>query len=77
MSRIQEIENRLKAATPGYWDCDGFADGDVVNLALFEGSNQGRVIAEGITTHGDADFLRYAPSDVAYLLAEIRKQVEE
>ena len=73
-SRINEIEYRLNAATRAPWDCDGLADGDHVHLSIFEGSNQGRVIAEGITRHSDADLLLNAPADIAYLLSVIKEQ---
>jgi hypothetical protein len=73
-ARLDAIQARLDEATPTPWDCDGFADGDIVNLSLYEGTNQGRVIAEGITRHGDADLLRYAPYDIGFLLVLARKQ---
>ena len=71
---LAEIEARAGRATQGPWECDGFADGNVVSLALFEGTNQGRVIANSINTHADADFLLNARTDVPYLLALVRKQ---
>ena len=73
-SRINEIQYRLDAATRTPWDCDGFADGDHVNLGIYEGSNQGRVIADHITRQGDAALLLNAPTDIAYLLSVIKKQ---
>jgi hypothetical protein len=74
LPELEAIQSRLDAATPAPWDCDGFADGDVVNLSLYEGTNEGRIIAEGITRYGDADLLRYAQTDVAFLLNLVRKQ---
>lgn len=71
MKKLDEMRARLAAATPWPWDCDGFADGDVVNLSIYEGTNQGRVIAADITTHGDADLLRYAPTDMGKLISAI------
>lgn len=71
-SRINEIEYRLNAATQGPWDCDGFAEGDHVHLSIFEGSNQGRVVADGITRREDADFLLNAPGDIEFLLNQLK-----
>jgi len=71
---LAEIEWRARRATQGPWECDGFADGNVVSLALFEGTNQGRVIANSIETHADADFLLNARTDIDTLLALVREQ---
>lgn len=74
--RIEEIKARLEAATPTPWECDGFADSGHVNLSLYEGTNQGRVIASDITRNEDADLLFNAPTDIAFLLTELERAKE-
>jgi hypothetical protein len=74
MSRIDEIRKRLDAATPGPW----------VHATPWKGVRH--VTQEGprcdwITCHGfqgtnrveDGDFIANAPSDLAFLLAEVER----
>lgn len=81
--RVGEIEERLNAATPGgwEWDCN-----DIVQTG-----NEWRTVVENTVSCGsycyggsveqtvsqeDKAFITHAPSDVAYLLAELRKRDE-
>lgn len=68
---LQPIKDRLNAATPGPWECDGFAGEGVIDLSIFKGSNQGPTVVEGIKRHEDAVFFMNAPTDQAKLIAAV------
>lgn len=88
MSRIEEIEARLKAATPGPWEFDG---NEINNVPDYESETPapwatvlecrvdcmsycyGGSLAMDITPENKA-LIESAPADIAYLLAELRKR---
>lgn len=90
MSRIEEIEARLKAATQGPWEFDG---NEINNVPDYESDNPapwatvmecrvecmsycyGGSPAMDITPENKA-LIESAPTDIAYLLAELRKRDE-
>ena len=83
--RVGEIENRLKAATPGPWKAnkDGTIDGTDYAEVICRGQVDcmsycygGSSTIEGDNLAADAEFIAHSPSDVAYLLAELRKRDE-
>jgi len=80
VSRIEEIKARLNAATPGPWKAR--RGGDFQNITLHRGSLWIDVVdgsaqkpprGEWIDSP-DIDLIEAAPTDVAYLLAELRKR---
>lgn len=83
--RVGEIEDRLNAATPGPWKAnkDGTIDGTDYAEVICRGQVDcmsycygGTSVIEGDNLAADAEFIAHAPSDVAYLLAELRKRDE-
>ena len=87
--RIAEIENRLNAATPGSWATNGMDAGhSKYEMNIWVESENGDFICDmdGLTRSdnekanddgsADSNFIAHAPSDVAYLLAELRKRDE-
>lgn len=78
--RLGEIEARLTAATPGPWETmkSGLLGTRVVAV---DGEWDAIVPDEFVTLvtpslrkPADAEFIAHSPSDVAYLLAELRKR---
>lgn len=71
MSRIEEIEARLEAATPGPWEFSLGRDWEIT-------ANGGSLdYVASVSDHGDqsdhdAVFIANAPEDIAYLLAALR-----
>jgi hypothetical protein len=74
--RLDEIQARLDAATPGPWKLFGtLAQWESEEDLSFGPDDAPEVgtVSEGL---GDADFIANAPADVSYLLAELRKARE-
>jgi len=67
--RTDEIEARLKAATPGPWD-DKITAVYKVNTAI-------RICGDFHDFKRDAFFIANAPSDIAYLLSENKRLTAE
>ena len=68
--RLDEIQARLDAATPGPWEIIGgneYLTGIDVAIGSWD---------EGGIRLRDAEFIAMAPADVRYLLAELRKAHE-
>lgn len=66
-AELDVIEARLKAATPGPWVAPCGALGtDVRTLG-------GASVADDVKRADDADFIAHAPTDIAALLAEVRR----
>ena len=68
--RLDEIQARLSAATPGPWEIIGgneYLTGIDVAIGSWD---------EGGIRLRDAEFIAMAPGDVRYLLAELRKAHE-
>lgn len=81
--RITEIENRLNAATPGPWKTEPVESGRFAGIESRIYSLRGSHILlsptdgeAGQAKTIDAEFIAHSPSDVAYLLAELRKRDE-
>lgn len=81
--RVDEIQARLEAATPGPWEArQDFIDGGVPdNSMTLNGGGRGDYIGT-IALHYDvraanAEFIAAAPADIAYLLAELRDRDEK
>lgn len=64
MARLDEIRERLAAATPGAWRYKGF--GGVM-------SSRFGLIADNIERADDGEFIANARDDIAYLLAEVER----
>ena len=86
--RIDEIERRLKAATPGPWEV---SDTDIRSSAFVRAPRFGHVCNAPVP-HSDwheaernrnsqarknIEFIAHAPSDIAYLLDEFRAAQRE
>jgi hypothetical protein len=74
--RLDEIQARLDAATPGPWKLFGtLAQWESEEDLSFGPDDAPEVgtVSEGL---GDADFIANAPADMPYLLAELRKARE-
>lgn len=78
MSRIEEIEARLDAATPGPWEAGHHWDSEWVSNGT--GGRKFRPTADTsynwLPTPADAIFIANAPDDIAFLLAELRPATE-
>ena len=80
--RITEIENRLNAATPGPWrvrECPPCTERGRLEVNIWD--EPGNLLItdwcdDDEFHRPDAEFIANAPSDVAYLLAELRKRDE-
>ena len=80
--RVGEIENRLNAATPGPWrvrECSPCADRGRLEVNIWD--EPGNLLITNWCDDDefhqpDAEFIAHSPSDVAYLLAELRKRDE-
>lgn len=66
MTREQEIEARLKAATPGPWDSVEDADGNATVL-----SESDAIAVVSINVPNDAKLIASAPADLRYLLGRV------
>ena len=73
--RLDEIQARLDAATPGPWANYGNLGHEVYAVNAHEDEEPG-YIAEVVHREPDAHFISNAPGDVAFLLAELRKAHE-
>lgn len=77
-SREDEIRARLEAATPGPWETDvdypyrqkGILHFKSVGAAIWWGS----IPSANQEMKSNAEFIANAPTDIAYLLDELRKQ---
>lgn len=74
-ARLDAIQARLDAATPGPWANYGDLGHEVYAVNAHEDAEPGYV-AESIPSKCDAEFIAHALADVAYLLAELRKAHE-
>lgn len=74
--RLGEIENRLNAATPGPWEV--YRNDREVTMWVLSGDGALECYLGylGNRPENDAEFIAHSPSDVAYLLAELRKRDE-
>lgn len=80
--RVGEIENRLNAATPGPWrvrECSPCAERGRLEVNIWD--EPGNLLITNWCDDDefhqpDAEFIAHSPSDVAYLLAELRKRDE-
>lgn len=81
MKKLDEIEARLKAATPGPW---GHDDGHVLvkgdcgfqstpSQYHWECPEDGYNIPEPMDADNDCEFIANAPTDIAYLIARVKK----
>ena len=71
MTRIEEIQSRLAKAEPGPWFLD--SDGVSIYYVFHNGDTLDRDrLAE--SSGADAEFIANAPTDLAYLLTELRKR---
>lgn len=87
-TRLREIEEREKAATPGPWDEDSVA---VVSndcaLRINPGSRQylnttvswcvGPICRSAFYARNDAEFFRHAREDIPFLISEVRRLQNE
>ena len=77
--RLNEIQARLSAATPGpwehghHWDSSEWIKGGIGGRKFRPASD---TTYEWLPTSADAEFIANAPADVAFLLAELRKARE-
>jgi len=75
--RLDEIEDRLYAITTGPWEHQPYGDqnqnGDYCGGYILDGHGE-YLISE--VSDRDGPFIANAPTDVAYLLAELRKAHE-
>jgi len=77
MTRIEDIQNRLSAATPGPWEVDELGDvAAVPEFDLHRFDIMPETIARTELRKEDGAFIAAAPADVAFLLAELRKARE-
>ena len=77
MTRIEDIQNRLSAATPGPWEVDELGDvATVPEFDLHRFDIMPETIARTELRKEDGAFIANAPADVSYLLAELRKARE-
>jgi hypothetical protein len=67
---ITEIKKRLAAATPGPWQVLKERDGSV---GVIQTSHITRDVWSIPRTEADVEFIAAAPSDIAYLLAEVER----
>lgn len=77
--RLAAIQARVGAATPGPWYADRDEPGDVAAVVAYahnDGITIGTYVADVVEADGDAEFIAAAPSDVAFLLAELRQRDE-
>ncbi|MEC0140460.1 ead/Ea22-like family protein [Paenibacillus macerans] len=79
--RIQEIRERLEAATSGTWDSCGDAvmaqDGSWV-CQMYEGDeNDDAPTREFQNATNNSEFIACAPDDIAYLLSEVERLQKE
>lgn len=71
MSRLDEIQARLDAATPGPWERDQFGPDD--DSARFIGSpSTGQIVVYEAATAGNAELIANVPEDLAALVAFAR-----
>lgn len=69
--RIQEIRERQDAATSGPWQAEGreiWRRGESYTANI-----GGHVWIADVEHAGNKDFIAHAPSDIAYLLAEVER----
>lgn len=71
--RVGEIENRLNAASSGAWTASHEKFGSAVTAGR---TRFGPHVVAQVRTISNAEFIAHSPSDVAYLLAELRKRDE-
>jgi len=71
--RLEEIESRLKAATPGEWSarCREFSNTEIARNIWTEYGWICRT--ENCDQQENADFIAHAPTDISDLLSEVRE----
>lgn len=67
MSNLEDIKNRLAAATPGPWELLG-GNEYISPIGITVAPDDG-----GVTSR-DAEFIAHAPEDIAWLLGEVERQ---
>jgi hypothetical protein len=72
MTRVEDIQNRLSAATPGPWTLDRYDHG---GGRAYVTDPKRRIVCDAFKEN-DREFLFNSASDLAYLLAELRKARE-
>jgi hypothetical protein len=72
MTRVEDIQNRLSAATPGPWTLDRYDHG---GGRAYVTDPKRRIVCDAFKEN-DREFLFNSASDMAYLLAELRKARE-
>src|SRR5690606_19192232 len=66
--RIDDLERKAKAATPGPWSADGYGNGQQVTGAT------GTVFTDTLAFHEDAEFIAAAnPAAILRLIGELRR----
>jgi hypothetical protein len=81
MKRLEEIEARLKAATPGPWDSEvsrgelRFRAGEHVGRLMWRGLGPLSDESDYRATY-DAALIGHAPTDLGFLLRLVRMQLE-
>jgi hypothetical protein len=81
--RLDEIEVRLKAATPGVWKFGAFEGGSGCKFVFSKIQRDDEFVISKINGNEkliadcqwgrDGDFIAHAPEDIAYLLDRVRK----
>jgi hypothetical protein len=72
MTRVEDIQNRLSAATPGPWTLDRYDHG---GGRAYVTDPKRRIVCDAFKEN-DREFLFNSASDLTYLLAELRKARE-
>lgn len=72
MSRLDEIEARLDAATTGPWSVSSIERGDLF-IETPESRDAGEYPAAEVRTRSDAELIASAPEDLAALVAFARQ----
>jgi hypothetical protein len=73
---LQEIEERLKKSTPGPWrnyECGWIQSDSLTVISAFHDNN----FASDVSINpSDRDLITNAPTDIAHLIAEVRRLKE-
>ena len=71
--RLEQIQARAVAATPGPWDCYGDGAYEVFDAGEYRDGDPGEVVAPVVTKLNDAEFIAHARGDIPALLAEVAR----
>lgn len=71
--RLEQIQARAVAATPGPWDCYGDGAHEVFDAGEYSDGDPGEVVAPVVTKLNDAEFIAHAREDIPALLAEVAR----